>query len=109
MELSLRVKEKLLKHRNEIIELYQSGKSTSEIAKIFSVNAGSIYWFLKDKCNIKMRKRPALEDYRNDIYDLYYNKTTCYEIAKRLGLNQSTCFRYCRQLGLDFTDNCKRI
>ena len=50
-------------NRQDVVNLYKAGVNCSEIGRQFEVNSGQVYTYLRDKCNITMKKKKRFEDY----------------------------------------------
>ena len=102
---------------NEIVRLYNDGKSTTEIGKILNISHSSVTTHLKH-CGVKLRtlsevqflchkksKPKELESYET-MYDLYIvNKISKKDIAKLLSVDPSTVNNSLIKLGIAIRGN----
>ncbi|KKM21717.1 hypothetical protein LCGC14_1632610 [marine sediment metagenome] len=101
------IKQRLSQDKAKIVKFYQDGESTCQLGKEFKCSSASVYLFLRDDCNIKMRERPHLFEIHIDIIKLYNEGKSGYAIAKELNIASSTAQRYMKELNLDVSHNSK--
>lgn len=95
----------LEKNSEDVINSYLSGDSMTTIGKKYNCNSGLVYFFLK-KMGIKTRPHQNFEghidDYEQEIVDMYKNDKTIKQICKKLKMSEPTVYRKLHSLGYKF-------
>ncbi len=82
---------------SKIVELYQSGKSSSELAKQFNCSIWAIINRIK-KCNIPIRVPPMIDDAK--LKELHESGLPTIQIAKAMNITYARLGRKMQELGL---------
>ncbi len=94
--------------KEEIIVLYNSGKTSDELAKIFNCSKRSILNILNNN-NVVMRKSGHKEDYQNplteDIKNLYLSGKSIHEVCFAVGLSYSGVNKILNKLNIIRTED----
>lgn len=93
-----------------IINEYQKGKTTGDIAKIFNVNPVTIERTLK-RYNIPLRKDGSKIDLinKNEFIKMWNDGVLISDMARHFSVDERTVRRYVPKLGLRFRRNWTRL
>lgn len=103
------IKQKLINNQQYVVSEYNSGKSTTKLAKEFGCNSGTVYLFLKEIGVITKRKSKTSHDI-NQLLDgavnMFNNGLSIYTISKTLAVDNTTTWRYLKKHGCDTSRGC---
>jgi transposase len=87
----------------EVIKLYNSGKTCTDIGKLFSVSKSTIVNVLK-RCGIERRSpKGKVSKYTNEvILEMYRSGDTLEEISSKVGLKEQAIMKRLKKMGVSF-------
>ena len=88
-----------LEIQKQIVDLYQSGVTTSEILKKLNVSVYNVYSVLK-KAGIKPKNQHAVKPIHKQIVDLYQNGVAVSEILKKLNVTPHSVYAALKKAGI---------
>lgn len=89
--------------QNKMIQLWEKGLPSSEIAKYLKISKNAVLENLK-KCGVNTSKhanKPVTKGMREQIRRLYLQGLTCKQVSKKLGICDWTVRKYLRLMDID--------
>lgn len=94
----------LEQNKQQIIQDYKNGISTTKLGEQYDCNRGLIYTTLKNwGINIPKRQqfKGKVEDYSDEIIKLFNEHNSIHSIANKLGISEPTISRFLKSKGLN--------
>lgn len=103
----MKIRDRLTKIRDYVVEEYRSGRGTSSLGKEFGCNSATVYLLLRGWGEIdRSRERPDCygdESYDKTILDMHSKGMTAHSIAKAIGISKPTVLRRANKMGISFS------
>ncbi len=92
----------LQQNKNYIIDKYDAGIGTNDLAKEFNCNSGSIYYFLQENnVNIRRRKNYGKTEQHYEVISRLFNEgNSAYKISKLINVPKPTILKIMKKIGL---------